>query len=44
LLLSALPPVPREHRARALRTEALWMVAVAVVLVTLLLLAAVIFN
>jgi serine/threonine protein kinase len=43
-LLSALPPVPREHRARALRTEALWMVAVAVVLVSLLLLAAVIFN
>ncbi len=43
-LLAALPPVPPEHRARAVRTEALWMLAVAAVLVGLLLLAAIIFN
>jgi|CXWK01.1.fsa_nt_gi serine/threonine protein kinase len=43
-LLAALPPVPRENRARVVRAEALWMLAVAAVLVGLLLLAAIIFN
>ncbi len=42
-LLATVPPVPREHRARAVRVEALWMLAVAAVLVGLLLVLAVIF-
>lgn len=42
-LLATVPPVPREYRARAVRAEALWMLAVATVLIGLLLVLAVIF-